>query len=211
MNGIARRYVFRRSRPSGIARLKMPGPSTNRAERSSSPTTGRTGPRSDESPATNRATGYRRRSPEPSRQPVRAAPQALGSRDSSVIDNLAKPMSSAWVSGSADEKLLFSSSAIAGLRRSARRTQADRERPRREPPDSPSAPGRLAPAYENNVPRESDSPVPERQETAKRPTAVFPCFAAGRQAPHPGEGCRRRNADDPAVHDHLAARAATSC
>ena len=211
MNGTARRCVFRRSRPSGIACLKMPEPPANRAERSSSPTTGRTGcdPRSAEGPATNRATGDLRRSPEPSRQPVRATPQAAGSRNSSVIDNLAKRVSSAWMSGPADGKLLLSSSA--GLRCSARRTRADRERPRHAPPDGSPAPGRLAPACENNAPRESGSAVPERRETAKRPTAAFPCFAAGRQARHPGEEDRRRNADGSAVRNRPAARAAASC
>ena len=210
MNGTARRCVVRRRRPSGIACLKVPEPPANRAERSS-PTTGRIGcdPRSAEGPATNRATSDLRRSPEPSRQPVRATPQAAGSRNSSVIDDLAKRMSSAWMSGPADGKPFLSSSA--GLRCSARRTRADRERPRRASSDGPPAPDRLAAVYENNVPRESGSAVPERRETAKRPTAAFPCFAAGRQARHPGEEDRRRNADGSAVRNRPAARAAASC
>ena len=169
MNGTARRCVFRRSRPSGIACLKMPEPPANRAERSSSPTTGRTGcdPRSAEGPATNRATGDLRRSPEPSRQPVRATPQAVDGRNSSVIDNLAKRMSSAWMSGPADGK----PSSSAGLRCSARRTRADRERLRRALSDGPPAPDRLAAVYENNVPRESGPAVPEARAMRRMATA----------------------------------------
>lgn len=198
MNGIFRRCVIRRSRPGCMIRLKIPGSLANRGECSSSLTTARIGcnSRLAKSLPTNRTTG--------NLQPVRATPQAVGNRNSSIIDNLAKRISSARMSRSADEKLVPSSSVIAKFQSSARKTQThtNRERLGRMVPDGLSASGRFAPACKNNTPWAGGSAVPERQEKANRPTAAFPCFAAGRQARHTGGS---------AVQDNPATQDSTSC
>ena len=129
-------------------------------------------------------TGNHRRSQKLPQRPVRATARTVRSRDAGVAGRSMRTFAPF------DESALPSPLTVTGIRRSARKTQVDRECPRRAA--DLSAHGRFALACSRFTPRAHGPAAPERRAEAKWPVAESARAAACREARRAREeGCRR--------------------